>query len=589
MEIKERKKSEYNFEVTVVGGGVSGLCAAIASARHGAKTALVQDRPVLGGNASSEIRMHICGASVSGGRDNARETGILEEILLENRRRNYYESFELFDVIMWEKARFQENLALFMNTHMYDVTMEDEKISEITCTQLTTETEIKISSDYFIDATGDGTLGAYAGAQFMRGSESREVFGEPMAPAKPDEYTMGNSILFKARDMGKKCEFIKPAWALDVTEEMLANRNHSLHSYGYWWIELGGLHDDTIKDYEEIKDELLKWAFGIWDHIKNKGDHGADNYELVWVGALPGTRESRRLEGDYVLKAQDLLEGKVFDDAVAYGGWPMDMHVPGGLEAQVDEPTKYFHLDDMYTIPYRSLYSVNIENLFLAGRSMSCSKLAFGSIRVMGTTAVMGQAAGTAAAIAVQKEITPREVNDDIGLLQKLLLRDDAYIHGIRFIDEDDIIKDSILSCSSQKHPCTNVINGNLRNTADEINYWESDEILNSEYIQAVFDSPKNISEVQLRFDSDLTREIRLTMSLWASNSQIRGVPPELVKDYMIELMLDDKVVSSKTITGNYQRLNKLFFDNVKADAIKVTIFATNGWSAARIFDLKCF
>ena len=268
MEIKERKISEYKFEVTVVGGGLSGLCAAIASARHGAKTALVQNRPLLGGNASSEIRMHICGAAASGGRDNARETGIVEEILLENRRRNYYEEFEIFDVIMWEKARFQENLTLFMNTHMYDVETANNKIDRILCTQLTSETEIYITSDYFIDATGDGTLGAYAGAEFMRGSESKDAFGEPMAPDEADEYTMGNTILFKAHDMGKKCEFIKPFWALDVTEEMLANRNHTLHSYGYWWIELGGMNNDTIKDYEQIKDELMKWAYGIWDHIE---------------------------------------------------------------------------------------------------------------------------------------------------------------------------------------------------------------------------------------------------------------------------------------------------------------------------------
>lgn len=589
MEIVERKLSEYNFEVVVVGGGLSGLCAAIASARHGAKTALIQNRSVLGGNASSEIRMHICGAAASGGRDNARETGIVEEILLENRYRNYYESFELFDDIMWEKARFQENLTLFLNTHMYDVASNNNKIEKIICTQLTSETQINITADYFIDATGDGTLGAYAGADFMRGTESKDTFDEPMAPDEADNYTMGNTILFKAKDMGKKCDYIKPFWALDITEEMLANRNHSLHSYGYWWIELGGMNNDTIKDYEHIKDELMKWAYGIWDHIKNKGDHGADNYELVWVGALPGTRESRRLKGDYVLKAQDLIEGRVFDDAVAYGGWPMDMHIPGGLEASVDEPTQYFHLEDMYTIPYRSLYSVNIDNLFLAGRSMSCSKLAFGSIRVMATTGVIGQAAGTAAALAVEKNVSPRELSNSMDILQKSLLKDDAYIHGVKFIDEDDYIKDSSISCSSEKVPCNNIKNGYTRNIEAEINYWESKEILNSEFIMAEFAEPKIVNEVQLRFDSNLTREIRLTMSLWASNSQLRGVPPELVKDYKVELYSKQELVDSQEITGNYLRFNKLKFDSVLADSIKVTVMATNGWSTARIFDLKCF
>ncbi|MDX1359738.1 MAG: FAD-dependent oxidoreductase, partial [Clostridia bacterium] len=440
---------------------------------------------------------------------------------------------------------------------------------------------------YFIDSTGDGTLGAYAGAEYMRGSESRDVFNEALAPEQGDDYTMGNTILFKARDTGGKCEFIKPFWAYDITEEMLANRNHTNLSYGYWWIELGGMGTDTIKDYETIKDELMKWAFGIWDHIKNKGDHGADNYELVWVGALPGKRESRRLTGDYVLKADDLLEGRVFDDAVAYGGWPMDMHVPGGLEATVAEPTEYFHLVDMYTIPYRSLYSKNIANLFIAGRAISCSKLAFGSIRVMATTGVIGQAAGTAAALASEKGVDPRGVNEFIDELQRKLMNDDAYLHGYRFRDKDDIVIDAKITCSSQRHPCENIRNGYTRNIGNEINYWESGPLMEGQFIKVDFDNAASVREVQLRFDSNLTREIRPSMSLWATNSQVRGVPPELVKDYKVELFLNGKPVGFKEVTGNYMRLNKLSFDSVIADSAKITVTATNGWSTVRIFDFK--
>ena len=587
MEIKEKKVKHEKYDVAVIGGGLSGVCAAIASARHGANTVLVQNRPVLGGNASSEIRMHICGASVSGMRDNARETGIVEEILLENRRRNYYDEFELLDVIMWEKARFQNNLTLHMNTHMNHVETVGGSIVSVACTQLTSETEIVISAKYFIDSTGDGTLGAYAGAEYMRGSESRDVFNEALAPEQGDDYTMGNTILFKARDTGGKCEFIKPFWAYDITEEMLANRNHTNLSYGYWWIELGGMGTDTIKDYETIKDELMKWAFGIWDHIKNKGDHGADNYELVWVGTLPGKRESRRLTGDYVLKADDLLEGRVFDDAVAYGGWPMDMHVPGGLEATVAEPTEYFHLVDMYTIPYRSLYSKNIANLFIAGRAISCSKLAFGSIRVMATTGVIGQAAGTAAALASEKGVDPRGVNEFIDELQRKLMNDDAYLHGYRFRDKDDIVIDAKITCSSQRHPCENIRNGYTRNIGNEINYWESGPLMEGQFIKVDFDNAASVREVQLRFDSNLTREIRPSMSLWATNSQVRGVPPELVKDYKVELFLNGKPVGFKEVTGNYMRLNKLSFDSVIADSAKITVTATNGWSTVRIFDFK--
>ena len=589
MEITEKKVVKENYEVTVVGGGISGLLAAIASARHGARTALVQNRPVLGGNASSEIRMHICGAAASGGRDNARETGILEEILLENRKRNYYDEFEIFDVMMWEKARFQENLTLYLNTHMYSVKKSEKSIKSITCTQLTSETELQIESKYFIDATGDGTLGAYAGSSYMKGSESREEFEEAYAPEKSDNFTMGNTILFKARDTGKKTEFIKPGWAYDVTEEMLSTRNHSQISYGYWWIELGGMELDTIKDNEAIKDELMKWAFGIWDHIKNKGDHGADNYELVWVGALPGKRESRRLKGAYVLKAQDLLEGKVFDDAVAYGGWPMDMHIPGGLKASGDEPTTYFHLDDMYTIPYRCLYSSEIDNLFLAGRAISVSKLAFGSIRVMGTTGVIGQAVGTAAAKAVEKNVQPEGVMEFIEEVQMELMRDDCYLHGYKFIDEKDKARYALITCSSEKQPCVNVKNGHTRNIGDSINYWESSKIQESEYINIELERTSEIKRVQILFDSNLTREIRPTMAYGANRVQTRGVPREIIKDYEIELFFNGKVVDKKIIEGNYQRMNRIDFDGVKADSIKITVKATNGLSTARIFDVKIY
>ncbi|MBN1624812.1 MAG: FAD-dependent oxidoreductase, partial [Clostridia bacterium] len=186
MEVNEKKSIREKFEVVVVGGGISGLLAAIASARHGAQTALVHNRSVLGGNASSEIRMHICGAAVSGGRENARETGILEEILLENRKRNYYDEFEIFDVIMWEKARFQDNLTLYLNTHMHHVETSAGTITSISCTQLTSETEIILESKFYIDATGDGTLGAYAGAEYMRGSEPAHELGEQLAPDESD-------------------------------------------------------------------------------------------------------------------------------------------------------------------------------------------------------------------------------------------------------------------------------------------------------------------------------------------------------------------------------------------------------------------
>ena len=235
----------------------------------------------------------------------------------------------------------------------------------------------------------------------MYGREDSRAFGEPHAAAKADRYVMGSSILFTAKDMGHPVPFIKPEWAYTFTEEQLKHRAHTEITSGYWWIELSGLLD-PVSDAETIRDELLKVLYGVWDHIKNQPGHHAENYALDWVGFLPGKRESRRLTGDYVLTENDVAASRIFPDTVAYGGWNMDVHVPGGILSEESAPTTYYKFDDVYAIPYRCLYSENIENLFLAGRAISVSHIAFGSTRVMGTCAVVGQAVGTAAALAMR-------------------------------------------------------------------------------------------------------------------------------------------------------------------------------------------
>ena len=209
------------YEVVVVGGGLSGVCAAIASARGGARTAIIQNRPMFGGNASSEIRMHIVGANSHGAKPNLAETGILLEILLENKRRNPYASFPVFDSVIWEKVRFQEKLDCYLNTNMDDVVVEDDQVKAIICHQNTTETEYVFYADMFVDATGHGTLSVLAGAISRMGSEDKFEFHEPNAPEIPNDSTMGNTIMFSAIDRGEPVKFIKPDWAYTFTEEDL--------------------------------------------------------------------------------------------------------------------------------------------------------------------------------------------------------------------------------------------------------------------------------------------------------------------------------------------------------------------------------
>ena len=428
-------KKTAQFDVVVIGGGLSGLCAAIASARNGAKTAIIQNRPVFGGNASSEIRMHIVGANCHSSKPDLRETGIIEEILLENKSRNPYSVFPVFDMILWEKVYMQENLTAFLNTNIDDVLMEDKTIRAVIGHQSTTETQWTIYGKIFIDSTGHGTVGVMSGAPSRMGSECRQEFNEPTAPEQANTDTMGNTMMFVATDRGQPVPFRKPEWANSYTEEDLKYRPHvngiTAHAdggeivapdknknqlpgfagvdSGYWWIELGGDADDIIQDGEQIRDELMKCVWGVWDHLKNCGDHGVANYDIEWIGMVPGYRESRRLEGDYILTENDIRANRIFPDAVAYGGWPMDVHIRRGL-ADLDKfPSHVYNFDGCFTIPYRCYISRDIENLMMAGRNISASKLAFSSTRVMGTCAVGGQAVGTAAAMAVKYSCTPRD------------------------------------------------------------------------------------------------------------------------------------------------------------------------------------
>lgn len=588
------------YEVVVIGGGMAGVCAAIASSRNGARTALIQDRPMLGGNASSEIRMHICGATHHGKRENARETGILEEILLENRARNPQHSFSEFDTILWEKVKEEKNLELYLNTRVFKVCTENQKISYLEAHQLTTEKEFTFQAQIYIDCTGDGMIAAQAGAICRQGRESREEFGESYAPEKADRGTMGNSLMFKAIDMGYPVPFKRPSWAYEYTEEDLAYRDHEDYNSqkenyavesGYWWIELGG-EKDTIGDAENIRDELLKTLYGIWDHIKNKGNHGADTFALDWVQFLPGKRESRRIEGDYLLKEQDLLEGRIFEDAVAYGGWPMDMHPPKGFLFSGD-PTRYIELGKVYTIPYRCFYSKTINNLMMAGRNISTTHMAFGSTRVMGTCAVGGQAAGTAAAMAVRLGYTPREIGEkNIEDLQIRLMRDDCYLPGYRNQDLEDQVKNATKIISSSSvfgGEAEKIRDGYQRNELGEIHEWISQIMGNEpEWIEIQWDEPINLNELQIKFDTDLTTEIEISLSRRIREQQVKGLPSSLVKKYQVQAFKEGKMVWEKMCTENYQRF-RIHYPSVLADCVRVSIYDTWGSTQAKIFEVRSY
>ena len=603
-------RAHYDF--VVVGGGLTGICAAMAAARNGAEVALIHDRPVLGGNASSEIRMHVCGATANMQKPDLSEGGILHELMLSNKRVNDSYNFSIWDAVLFDAVKRQERLTVYLNTTMFGVKTEQGMVKEIEAYQMSTEKRLFITARFFADCTGNGTLSAFAGASFRTGSEARSEFGELHAPEKSNHDRMGNTLLFKAADRGHPVPFVPPVDAMHFTEEQLKYRKHSqeipreilesttaeerrmlfdgyAQDYGYWWIEIPGEKENIIEEYEEIRDQLVRAVYGVWDHIKNGGDHGAENFELIWVGMLPGTRESRRVECDYMLCETDLLEGHKFADAVAYGGWHIDNHV--GLFKFDQIPSFVYEVPGAYDIPYRSYCVKGFSNLFVGGRCMGASKLAMASSRVMGTCAIGGQAIGTAAAQLTRNGKTNvREV--EIAALQETLLKDDCYLPDHINTDTADLARGAAVTASSaqQGFDAKKVISGVSRRVGSEENAWRSVGLAeNGETLTLALTAPAAVRTVQLTLDSNFDLEKKITLSSRRQKQQVTGVPAELLKDFDVILSRNGETVATKEIRGNYQRLCRVCFDGVRCDTVTVRALATNGTPDARIFEIRIY
>jgi hypothetical protein len=452
-----------SYDVVVVGAGSAGLGAALAAAREGIRVAFIQDRPILGGNSSDEIRVPPMGY-IGNAPDRINVTGIAEEIYPVQGWSNFGSSAHYARIVAREP-----NIALFLNTRATGVEMADAAtIASVLALNVHSGQRLRFSAPLFIDTTGHGWIGYYARADYRHGTEARDQHNEAMAPLEASPHTMGNSLYkteFATTDA--PCPFPTPPWAYQwrspadfakvpgrdgepIRHESFdkatrgPGRPVSKLAGGYtWFMETGGMRD-TIRDAEAIRDELFRMHIGIWGYQKNyQQPEKLRHRKLVWLNYVPGVRESRRLLGDYIMTQRDFDDSIQHPDTVAFTDWGIDDHHPQGFFTKGMDVLHVYH-GRRINIPFRSLYSRNIANLFMAGRCMSASHLALGGVRVQRPMTATGQAVGTAAAIASRAGIQPREVYEShIEELQQRLLKAGCYLPGMRNQDPQDLARRS--------------------------------------------------------------------------------------------------------------------------------------------------
>lgn len=559
-------------EVCVIGGGMAGLCAALASARSGRKTILVQDRAVLGGNASSEVRMWICGAHGP----NNKETGYLEEIQLANLRRNPRLNYPVWDSMLYGVAHAQENLELILSCAVCDIEMNGpERIASVRAWHLTRQKWIHIHATAFIDCSGDSIL-RLSGAPCRWGREAAGSSGEGLARETADRYTMGNTILIQLRgiDPEDHVPFIAPSWALPVDETTFPHRNENMKPTGhnFWWLEIGGM-ENTIEDADSLRDRLIALAYGVWAYIKNHPDGRGTGWELEWIGALPGKRENIRYVGDHILSQEDIEQQGQFPDLVAHGGWTMDDHPPEGIyHAGTD--TTHHAAPSPYGIPYRSLYSCKVRNLWFAGRNISATHMAMSSTRVMATCAAMGQAAGTAAAIAVAEKCDNREIlTRHLDRLQRRLMDHDQWLPG-RLRPIAPLSRPGTARYAASTGDPEVLRDGHDRPVGDETHRWDGKA---GDWVTVTWRQPVTVSRIRLTGDSQLHRAKHMPCS-YPKKGHLRVMPPTLPRDLRLEACQPDGSWSSVvTLRDNEKR--RLVWnlpDPVTSHALRLVV--ERGW-----------
>ncbi len=424
------------FDFIVVGGGLAGTCAAISAARNGAKVALVQDRPVLGGNGSSEVRVWPEGHT---NKDPYPHIGdIVTEILPKIEKHsgqvfNGVEASYYDDNLKLKIVKQEPNITLFIEQRAIDVIVKENKINSIVIQHIRTGRQTQLTGVFFADCTGDAVVGFKAGADYEYKVEN--LMGSSNLFNVLDATNSEEVLKCECKDksaLALKCEigeysqpFPRCPWALDLSDKPFPGRKgvetfgkEGLQSFANMWYWESGFNKNQVTDIEQIRDHNFRAMYGAWDVIKNI-DKMYPNHRLGWSAFIAGKRESRRLMGDVILDAEDFKKQQKFDDACFPCSWGVDLHAPkkefsNGFEGDefVADFTrgKEYQYGNVYWAPYRTLYSRNIKNLFMAGRNISVSKTGLGPVRVMRTCGMMGEVVGRAVSICIKNKVSPRQL-----------------------------------------------------------------------------------------------------------------------------------------------------------------------------------
>jgi len=501
-------------DVVVVGGGLAGCLAAVSAARTGARTALIQNRSMLGGNASPETIIPPVGVWPGGkhkpGPLDPRESGLLGEIRTIGNQRTAEALSYPHRLLRLVEA--EPTLRLFLNTHATGVEMKSpDTIGAVLTVNVRDGQRLRFRGREFIDCTGDAVIGVAARAEVRHGREPRSMYDEKFAPQAGDRRTMGNSIKYISKPTDAPQPYTPPPWAMKFPhcEDFAPGRHPRLGGdIGWqWMIELGG-NRDTYADAEEIRDDLLRLVYGIWDHVKNhcpQHREAAESHALTWVGYVAGKRENRRLIGAHVLTEGDIAGQTLFPDRVAYGGWSLDDHHPDGFFHRgkpVRIAGEHQHFGHRFAIPYRSVYSKNIANLLMAGRNISATHVALSDTRVMLTCAVIGQAVGAAAGLCIEHATTPRGVYQrHLDTLQQRLLKDGAWLIDLPNRDPHDLARKARATASSEATPAANAIDGYARAEHGGTHAWApAADAAAPHWLELAWDAPQALNVVHVTF-----------------------------------------------------------------------------------------